>query len=143
MNLTDIIKRINAVPITEQAVATQLKHVEDDEPYQVWKIDTDTTRYILKEAKENEAETYRLILSELQDDCIPILYETICAEGKTYLLMEYVDGENLCKCDRAKLTLALDALISLQKKTWNNHSLSAYGYSFEKVCRAVSIVANI
>lgn len=132
MNLTNIIKRINAVPITEQAVATQLNHVEDGEPYQVWRIDTDTSQYILKEAKEDEAETYRLILSELQDDCIPILYETICAEGKTYLLMEYVDGENLCKCDRAKLTLALDALISLQKKTWNNHSLSAYGYSFEK-----------
>lgn len=135
MSLIDIIKRINAVPITEQAVVTQLKHVEDGEPYQVWRIDTDTTQYILKEAKEDEAETYRLILSKLQDDCVPILYQTICADGKNYLLMEYADGENLCKCDRVKLTLALDALISLQKKTWNNHSLAAYGYSFEKSLR--------
>lgn len=46
--------------------------------------------------------------------------------------MEYIDGENLCKCNRTKLTLALDALISLQRKTWDNHSLAAYGYSFEK-----------
>ena len=46
--------------------------------------------------------------------------------------MEYVDGENLCHCSRAKLTLALDALISLQRKTWNNRSLVDYGYSFEK-----------
>lgn len=83
MSLIDIIKRINAVPITEQAVVTQLKHVEDGEPYQVWRIDTDTTQYILKEAKEDEAETYRLILSKLQDDCVPILYQTICADGKT------------------------------------------------------------
>lgn len=50
--------------------------------------------------------------------------------------MEYVDGENLCKCNRKKLTLALNALISLQRKTWNNHSLAAYGYSFEKSLRS-------
>lgn len=49
--------------------------------------------------------------------------------------MEYVDGENLCNCNRTKLTLALDALISLQRKTWNNHSFAAYGYSFDKSLR--------
>ena len=64
MELMDIIKLIYVVPITEQAVITQLKHVEDDdEPYQVWTIDTGTAQYILKEAKGDEAETYRLILS--------------------------------------------------------------------------------
>ena len=68
MELRDIVKLIDAVPVTEQAVVTQLKHVEDDEPYQVWTIDTGTAQYILKEAKEDEAETYRLILSELNTD---------------------------------------------------------------------------
>lgn len=132
MELRDIINLIDAVPVTEQAVVTQLKHVEDDEPYQVWTIDTGTARYILKEAKEYEAETYRLILSELNDDCTPAIYQMISAGEKIYLLMEYIDGENLCHCSRAKLTLALDALISLQRKTWNNRSLVDYGYSFEK-----------
>lgn len=132
MELRDIVKLIDAVPITEQAVVTQLKHVEDGEPYQVWTIDTGTAQYILKEAKEDEAETYRLILSELNTDCIPAIYQTISAGEKIYLLMEYIDGENLCHCNRAKLTLALDALISLQRKTWNNRSLADYGYSFEK-----------
>lgn len=136
MELKDIIKLIYVVPITEQAVITQLKHVEDDEPYQVWTIDTGTAQYILKEAKGNEAETYRLILSELNDSCIPIIHQKISAGDKTYLLMEYIDGENLCKCNRTKLTLALDALISLQRKTWDNHSLAAYGYSFEKSLRS-------
>ena len=136
MELKDIIKRIDAVPITEQAVITQLKHVEDDEPYQVWTIDTGTARYILKEAKKDESETYRLILAELNGSCTPIIYQRISAEEKIYLLMEYVDGENLCKCNRKKLTLALNALISLQRKTWNNHSLAAYGYSFEKSLRS-------
>lgn len=136
MELKDIIKLIDAVPITEQAVITQLKHVEDDEPYQVWTIDTGTARYILKEAKKDEEETYRLILAELNGSGTPIIYQTIFAEEKIYLLMEYVDGENLCKCNRKKLTLALNALIFLQRKTWNDHSLAAYGYSFEKSLRS-------
>lgn len=132
MELRNIINLIDTVPVTERAVVTQLKHVEDDEPYQVWSIDTGAARYILKEAKEDEAETYRLILSELNDDCSPAIYQMISAGEKIYLLMEYIDGENLCRCNRAKLPLALDALISLQRKTWNNRSLAAYGYSFEK-----------
>lgn len=136
MELKDIIKLIDAVPITEQAVITQLKHVEDGEPYQVWTIDTGTARYILKEAKKDEEETYRLILAELNGSGTPIIYQTIFAEEKIYLLMEYVDGENLCKCNRKKLTLALNALIFLQRKTWNDHSLAAYGYSFEKSLRS-------
>ena len=136
MELKDIIKLIDAVPITEQAVITQLKHVEDDEPYQVWTIDTGIARYILKEAKKDEEETYRLILAELNGSGTPIIYQTIFAEEKIYLLMEYVDGENLCKCNRKKLTLALNALIFLQRKTWNDHSLAAYGYSFEKSLRS-------
>ena len=136
MDVRNIVKLINAVPITEQTAITQLKHMEDDEPYQVWTIDTGTARYILKEAKEDEAETYRLILSELKDSCIPVVYQRISAGDKIYLLMEYADGENLCKCNRTKLTLTLDALISLQRKTWNNHSLATYGYSFEKSLRS-------
>ena len=51
MDVRNIVKLINAVPITEQTAITQLKHMEDDEPYQVWTIDTGTARYILKEAK--------------------------------------------------------------------------------------------
>ena len=132
MELRDIVNLIDAVPVTEQAVITQLKHVEDDEPYQVWTIDTGAARYILKEVKEDEAETYRLILTQLNADCTPAIYQMISAGEKIYLLMEYIDGENLCHCSRAKLTLALDALISLQRKTWNNRSLADYGYSFEK-----------
>ena len=135
MEIMDVIKRIDAVPIPEQTVITQLKHEEDDEPYQVWKIDTGTARYILKEAKEDEAETYSLILSELNDNCIPVVYERISIGENIYLLMEYVDGENLCNCNRSKLTLGLNALMSLQRKTWNNQSLSNYGKKKKKSLR--------
>ena len=58
MELKEIIARIDAVPLSDQAVIQQLKHPEDDEPYQVWSIHTDRGSYILKEAKEYEAEIY-------------------------------------------------------------------------------------
>lgn len=120
MELWKIIDRINAVSISPKATITQLKHEEDNEPYQVWRIDTDNTSYILKEAKENEVEIYQSILTPLKDS-IPTIYQTIATEDKIYLLMEYIEGEDLCKCNRKKLTKALDALISLQQKTWESN----------------------
>lgn len=119
MELKIVIDRITAVSISKNAVITQLQHEEDGELYQVWGIDTDNARYILKEAKENESRIYESILSALYEST-PVLYQVITVEHKTYLLMEYVEGENLCKCTRSKLILALDALISLQQKTWES-----------------------
>ena len=46
--------------------------------------------------------------------------------------MEYIEGEDLCKCDRAKLALALDALMSLQQNTWEAKAPELPGYSLEK-----------
>lgn len=116
-----IIRQIDAVSISPNATITQLLHEEDNEPYQVWRIDTDNTSYILKQAKENEAEIYQSILTPLKDG-IPTIYQTITIEDKIYLLMEYIEGEDLCKCNRAKLTSALDALNSLQNETWETSS---------------------
>ena len=56
MDLRKMIDRIDSVVIPQSATITQLKHEEDDESYQVWKIDTGSAKYILKEAKGNEAE---------------------------------------------------------------------------------------
>ena len=131
MEFWKIIERIDAVPISPKATATQLRHEEDDEPYQVWRIDTDNTRYILKEAKGNEREIYQAIL-EGSKESVSALYQVITMDEKIYLLMEYIEGEDLRKCDRAKLTCALDALISLQKKTWEGRTLDRLGDSFEK-----------
>ena len=117
MDLSNIIDRIDAVSIPPQAAITQLQHEEDDGSYRVWRIDTENRSYILKEAKGQEGELYRSILTTIPES-VPTLYQIITTDNKTYLLMEYIEGEDLCKCDRKKLTLALDALISMQRKTW-------------------------
>ena len=113
-----IINRIDAVLIPPDATITQLKHEEDDALYGVWKIDTGNEKYILKEAKEQEADLYSTVLS-LAKTSVPALLQVITADEKTYLLMEYIPGEDLCRCNRVKLTYALDSLIELQKSTWN------------------------
>lgn len=131
MELWKIIDRIEAVSIPKDATITQLKHEEDDEPYQVWRIDTDNTKYILKEAKGNESEIYQSILAVLKES-FPSLYQVITTEENTYLLMEYIEGENLCKCNRTKLTRALDALISLQQKTWEGQTFDHLENFYDK-----------
>ncbi len=133
-DLSEIIGRINAVSISENAVITQLKHEEDDEPYQVWRIDSDDTGYILKKAKENECEIYQSVFAVVKEG-IPALYQVINAGTDRYLLTEYIEGEDLCKCTRAKLTLALDALISIQQKTWERRSFAHLGDSFDRSLR--------
>lgn len=42
-----------------KAVITQFLREEDGEPYGAWKIETENAAYVLKEAKEYEAESYR------------------------------------------------------------------------------------
>jgi hypothetical protein len=44
-----IIDLIDVVSIPNDAKITQFKNKEDDEPYQVWRIDVDNTKYVLKE----------------------------------------------------------------------------------------------
>ena len=131
MEMQKIIDRIDAAILSGEAVITQLKHQEDDEPYQVWRIDAGNMRYILKEAKENEAELHSAVFAAARVS-VPALHQVLSVEDKTYLLMEYIEGEDLCRCDRIKLTRALDALISLQKKTWGIAEYGCFKDSFEK-----------
>ena len=135
MELREIMEQITAVPLGDGVQVTQLTHEEDGEPYQVWQIDNGDARYILKEAKEKEAEIYQSILADLPGDSVPRIYQTIGEENKVCLLMEYIQGEDLRSCNRRKLNLALDALIALQRKTWEDQTLADVGYTFERSCK--------
>ena len=131
MELQKILEQINSVSIPLDATIKQLKHEEDNELYQVWRIDTNNEIYILKEAKGDERYIYAAI-SGVCKNSVPKIYQTVTADEKTYLLMEYVDGEDLCHSDRKKLTLALDSLINMQKETWGMQEIDGLEISFEK-----------
>lgn len=130
MDLRKILNCFDTVPISPNATIIQLRHEEDDSPYQVWKIDSNNESYILKEAKGDEKYIYTSA-SDLFMECVPLVYQITDVNEKTYILMEYVEGADLCRCNRKKLTLALDALIALQKKTWEISQTSYLKETFE------------
>ena len=130
MELQRILQQFSILSSARDVTVAQLKHEEDDALYSVWRIDADGTHYILKEATQTEADIYLRFLANLGMS-IPHIFETLVADDKTYLLMEYIEGEDLRKCNRRKLILALDALIAIQKETWEQPQGSAYGDSFE------------
>ena len=130
MELEEVLHRITAVTISKDATVTQLRHEEDNAPYQVWRIDAGHTKYILKAAKGQESELYCTVSARVNAS-IPALYQIIPTEEQTYLLLEYVEGEDLCRCDRRKLTKALDALITLQQQTWEMEEKGFLEGSFE------------
>ena len=131
MELQKILEQINAVSIPLDATITQLKHEEDNELYQVWRIDTNNEIYILKEAKGDERYIYAAI-SGVCKNSVPKIYQAVTVDEQTYLLMEYIEGEDLCHSDRKKLTLALDSLITMQKETWGMQEIDGLKNSFEK-----------
>lgn len=104
---------------------------EDGEAYNVWRITQNGQTAVLKQAKEYEAEIYRTFLAESSTGA-PRVEGIATLDGETYILMEYVEGHDLCKCTRADLVKTLDALIALQKTHWENTAHAECGYSFEK-----------
>lgn len=63
---------------------------------------------------------------------VPHFYDSVCINNSDYFIMEYVDGVDLCKCNRENLKKALDSLIYLQDRFWGNTALCDAGYNYEK-----------
>lgn len=103
---------------TSDFIFRQFLHEEDGEPYQVFEITLDGKKYVLKKAKEYEAEIYSEFFSH-SPVYVPRIYGRTQYNGDTYLLMEHIAGENLQKCIRVRLKPALDALICMQREFWN------------------------
>lgn len=108
---------------------TAFRSEEDGSEYSVWRVSLNGTPCVLKRAKAFEAQIYQTYLSNAPS--VPRLYRTAEWEGNCYLLMEYAEGESMCRCDRASLTLALDALIALQERFWNAREPSSGDYTFD------------
>lgn len=110
--ILDILKRIDPNIQANQIHTFQNK--EDGNEYSVWKIND---RYVLKEAKGFEPVTYRLFFTE-GDMFAPRLLGSAKAGEQEYILIEYVKGEDLCRCHRDALQQTLDSLIAMQRKWW-------------------------
>ena len=128
--VSEILKKMN-ISGCENATVEQFKRSEDDSEYKVWKIDLNGKVYVLKKAKEYESEIYSSFFA-LDEIGAPKLISTVFVEGDCYILMEYIEGRDICHCDRKSLIKALDALIYLQNKYWSSTNKADTAFSFSK-----------
>ena len=118
MILNQILMLFNLNP--DKCKTAPFLSTEDQSAYEVWKIETDDQTYVLKKAKQNEAEIYQTLLANTPH--VPKLYQTASFNHETYLLMEYIQGQPMTDLTQSALKLILDALIEIQKKHWNHHA---------------------
>lgn len=122
MNLPFSLSDIEISPFTS---------VEDGSEYNVWLVRCGDQKFVLKKAKGFEIETYSAFFSDIASGA-PRFYSAVNYQGDDYFLMEYVEGVDLCKCTRDGLKKAIDAIISLQNKYWEDKIRENCGFSFEK-----------
>ena len=122
MNLSFPLSDIEVSPFTS---------AEDGSEYSVWLVRFGDQKFVLKKAKGFEIETYSAFFSDIASGA-PRFYASVNYQGDDYFLMEYVEGVDLCKCTREGLKKAIDAIISLQNKYWEDKTYEHCGFSFEK-----------
>lgn len=125
--IKQILKQFNIDSYTN---ITRMINIEDGSYYDAWKIEINKEYLILKKAKEKELEIYKNILTNL-DQGVPEYISSTNYEDANYILTTYVEGKDLCKCDKDSLIKVLDTLIYLQNKYWKNETLTNIGYTFE------------
>ncbi|MBQ8293616.1 MAG: aminoglycoside phosphotransferase family protein [Bacilli bacterium] len=129
MDINLIIQKLNLE--TDNYQIEPFKSEEDGSNYEVWKIITDKHTFVLKKAKNYELSIYNIFLKQLTSS-VPHLYKTIKIENDEYVLMEYIEGHTMSKCDLDSLIKVVDALIKIQKKFWKVSEPDNFMYSFDK-----------
>lgn len=104
---------------------------EDGKPYDVWRLTWPDRAAVLKRTSPEERAVYETFFGR-GGGPVPEIAGFAEFEGQPYLLMEYVEGETLSHCTREKLVPALDALIGIQERWWNDTDpeRARVGYDF-------------
>ncbi len=105
---------------------------EDGEPYAVWRLTWPDRWAVLKRTSPAERAVYETFFGR-GGGPVPEIYGFTPFGEHLYMLMEYVKGETLSHCVRGKLIPALDALIHIQDRWWNDADPghARVGYDFD------------
>ena len=104
---------------------------EDGSEYSVFHIISPSGDFVLKPAKEYENEVYETFFRNGRLYA-PTFYGSAGKDGTDWLLMEYVQGDDLRCCEREPLIKVLDALIYMQDEYWEKKEYYSAAYSLEK-----------
>ena len=122
---------LHQMGISDVRALSQFQNEEDQDYYNVWRVDTPAQSFVLKRAKGYEIETYRSFFTQ-ESEYAPRMFGAAEMDGEDYLLLEFVQGRNMMRCSREDLTRALDAMIAMQKVHWNDSAQASVGQSFER-----------
>ncbi len=128
-----LLRKMGVASDKEEVTYTQYLHEEDQAPYLVFEITHGEKRYVLKQAKAYEASVYAAFFNGASS-YVPRVYAVEPWQNAQYILMEYLEGENLQNCHRQQLKLTLDALIDMQNAYWGS-VLTEQGYPYEDSLR--------
>lgn len=131
--ISNIIKKIIKYDVIKYE---RLKYEDYDGYYNVWKVTIDNNQYILKQVSDNELSFYK----EIECRYIPYYYGSCSYYKKTYMLLEYINGNNLMKCEKENLKKALDAIINIQSNNYNINS--NYDEKLQKVINRKQYLNN-
>ncbi|MBR0507925.1 MAG: phosphotransferase [Clostridia bacterium] len=128
---------LNALGRTDASTAkiTAFTAEEDGAEYAVWRIDGDETA-VLKRAKAFEIACYETYFRS-GTPYVPALLGTCRIGDDDWLLTEYCEGRDLCRCDRPRLVKAIDALAGLQNAFWERADLYGSCVTMERAEKAV------
>ena len=115
MTYSTIRKIVNKIKIINVIDIKQIKNEDGDDFYNVWLIVSDNNSYILKKSTENEINNYNALLNIP----IPKYYGNVKYYNKLYILIEYLNGDNLMNGNLDNCTKALDTIIEINKKYLN------------------------
>lgn len=124
--IIEILQSLDCVPTG----ITQFRAEEDGAPYNVWKVETPRGPAVLKKTTARERETYETFFPD--GGGVPEIYVFAEFQREPYILMEYIGGQTMSRCDRHRLTLTLDALIAMQARFWEDRTHEAVGYGFSE-----------
>ena len=87
-------------------------------------------RFTFLKTDEREISVYETFLKQAEYEA-PRFYKSVNCGDERYMLIEYIEGNDLRACERKPLTAVLDALIYLQKLYWERRDLENIGFGFE------------
>ena len=120
----------------DTARITAFTSSEDGAEYAVWRIDGGKTTTVLKRAKAYEIACYETFFRD-PTPYVPAFLGSARIDDSSWFITEYCEGTDLCRCDRARLSRVLDALIGLQDAFWQRESLYDRCVTMERAQKAV------
>lgn len=105
-------------PFSDAAAVCRIPWYDHTGFYNVWKIQDGNDQCLMKRSDSTtELSIYQSV--SLRTDALPLFFGSTTYRGRTYLLLEYVEGHDMMRASREDLNAVLSVMIRMQNAFWN------------------------